>query len=207
MHRDFRVFLIDDDPQILQALCRLLQIEGYRTEAFSSPRRFLDEHDPTIPGCAVFDFAMPECDGLALQQELAKRAPVRPIIFLTGHGTIPVSVRAIQAGAIDFLLKPVERDALLDAIKRAVHKDEAARYERAEQDDIVMRLETLTPREREVLIHVVAGRMNKQIAADLGTVEKTIKVHRSRMMLKMGVHTVADLVRLTQKIGLQPLSS
>jgi FixJ family two-component response regulator len=207
MHTDFEVFLVDDDPGVLKALSRLLQTAGYRTRAFSSPQRFLDEHDPAVPGCAVLDFAMPECDGLALQQQLAHRAIDRPIIFLTGHGNVPASVQAMQAGAIDFLLKPVKRHDLLRAVERAAHKDEVIRKQHAEQGNIAARLGMLTAREREVLTHVIAGRLNKQIAADLGTVEKTIKVHRSRMMVKMGVRTVAELVRLTEKVGLQPAST
>ncbi|HUL89427.1 MAG TPA: response regulator [Pseudolabrys sp.] len=201
---DFAVYLIDDDPGVLKALGRLLQTAGYKTKAFSSSEAFLDEHDPSVPGCAVLDLAMPGLDGLELQQTLAHQAADRPIIFLTAHGNVPKSVRAMRAGAVDFLLKPVKRDDLLQAVKRAANQDRLTRRAYAERKTIHALLEKLTPREREVLTHVIAGRLNKQIAADLGTVEKTIKVHRSRMMAKMGVRTVAELVRLTEKVSLQP---
>lgn len=201
---DFSVFLIDDDPGVLKALTRLLQTAGYKTKAFSSSEAFLDEHDPSVPGCAVLDLTMPGLDGLEVQQKLAGKATRRPIVFLTGHGNVPVSVRAMKAGAVDFLLKPVNRDDLLEAVERAVALDKVTRRVDAERRAIYALLEKLTPREREVLTHVIAGRLNKQIAADLGTVEKTIKVHRSRMMAKMGVRTVAALVQLTQKVPLQP---
>jgi FixJ family two-component response regulator len=201
---EFSVFLIDDDPGVLKALTRLLQTAGYKTKAFSSSEAFLDEHDPSVPGCAVLDLTMPGLDGLEVQQKLAGRATRRQIVFLTGHGNVPVSVRAMKAGAVDFLLKPVNRDDLLEAVERAAALDKVTRRVDAERRAIYALLEKLTPREREVLTHVIAGRLNKQIAADLGTVEKTIKVHRSRMMAKMGVRTVAALVRLTQKVPLQP---
>jgi FixJ family two-component response regulator len=201
---DFAVFLIDDDPSVLKALTRLLQTAGYKTKAFSSSEAFLEEHDPSVPGCAVLDLTMPGLDGLELQQKLASKATGRPIVFLTGHGSVPVSVRAMRAGAVDFLLKPVKQVDLLDAVERAAALDKVTRRADAERRAIDALVEKLTPREREVLSHVIAGRLNKQIAADLGTVEKTIKVHRSRMMAKMGVRTVAALVRLTQKVSFPP---
>jgi len=201
---DFAVFLIDDDPSVLKALTRLLQTAGYKTKTFSSSEAFLDEHDPSVPGCAVLDLTMPGLDGLELQQKLANKATRRPIVFLTGHGSVPVSVRAMKAGAVDFLLKPVKRVDLLEAVGRAAALDKVARWADEERRSVYAVLEKLTAREREVLTHVIAGRLNKQIAADLGTVEKTIKVHRSRMMAKMGVRTVAALVRLTQKVSLEP---
>ena len=202
--KDFAVFLIDDDRGVLKALSRLLQAAGYTTKAFSSPKAFLDEHDPNVPGCAVLDLAMPGLNGLELQQKLARQTIDRPVIFLTGHGSIPISVSAMKAGAVDFLLKPVKSDDLLHAVRRAADQDKSARRADTERKTIHALLEKLTPREHEVLTHVIAGRLNKQIAADLGTVEKTIKVHRSRMMAKMGVRTVAELVRLTEKVSLQP---
>jgi FixJ family two-component response regulator len=206
MDSDFQVYLVDDDPRVLKALTRVLHTAGYKTKAFSSPDAFLDEHDPSVPGCAVFDFAMPECDGLMLQEKLASQAADRPIIFLSGQGSIPVSVRAMQAGAVDFLLKPVQSEELLQAVARAAECNEAKRKAKDSQKEILARLETLTRREREVLTHVIAGQLNKQIAADLGTVEKTIKVHRSRMMAKLGVRTVVELVRLTEAVGIKPAS-
>jgi FixJ family two-component response regulator len=169
-----------------------------------SPQEFLVCHDGTLPGCAVFDVSMPDLDGLALQEALSSLGAQRPVIFITGKGDVPTSVRAMKAGAIDFLTKPVSDKDLLSAIVRAVERDTEDRRNLAELASIEAKLATLTPREREVLAHVVAGRLNKQIAGDLGTVEKTIKVHRGRMMEKMGVRTVADLVRMAEKAGVPP---
>jgi FixJ family two-component response regulator len=198
----FTVFLVDDDAGVLKALSRLLRAKGYDVRAYTSPQEFLANHDPAIAGCAVLDVAMPGLDGLALQQALAGGTPCRPVIFITGRGDIPMSVRAMKAGAIDFLTKPVSDTDLIVAIARAEANDAQSRRDHAELVAILARIATLTPREREVLGHVVAGRLNKQIAGDLGTVEKTIKVHRGRMMEKLGVHTVADLVRLAEKAGI-----
>jgi FixJ family two-component response regulator len=183
-------------------LSRLLRARGYEVEAFTSPQAFLAGHDASIPGCAVFDISMPGLDGLELQQVLTAGGSLRPVIFLTGKGDIPTSVRAMKAGAIDFLTKPVNGDELLAAIARAENKDATTRRDSAELDQINARFAILTPREREVMTHVIAGRLNKQIAGDLGTVEKTIKVHRGRVMEKMGVRSVADLVRLAEKAGI-----
>jgi FixJ family two-component response regulator len=199
---DFTVFVVDDDPAVLRGLGRLLAAAGYRTRTFGSPEEFLARHDPAEPGCAVFDVAMPEVDGLALQQQLFASGVERPIVFVTGKGDIPTSVRAMRAGAVDFLTKPVSGDALLAAIERARQIDAQARQARSETASIEARLATLTPREREVLQHVVAGRLNKQIAGELGTGEKTIKVHRSRMMGKLGVRNVQDLVRMAERVGI-----
>jgi FixJ family two-component response regulator len=197
----FTIFIVDDDASVLKALSRLLRARGYDVRAHASPFEFLANHDPTIPGCALLDVSMPGLDGLGLQEALASADTQRPIIFLTGKGSIPMSVRAMRAGAIDFLTKPVSDKALLDAIARAEEQDKRSRQVHAELMSIHAKVAALTPREREVFSHVVAGRLNKQIAADLGTVEKTIKVHRSRMMEKLGVRTVADLVRLAEKVG------
>jgi FixJ family two-component response regulator len=198
----FTVFLVDDDAGVLTALSRLLRARGYDARSYLSPQEFLAHHDPTVPGCAVLDVSMPGLDGLELQQALTAAGSFRPVIFLTGRGDIPTSVRAMQAGAIDFLTKPVSDEHLLGAIARAEERDTTSRQTRAELASIEAKIATLTPREREVLRHVVAGRLNKQIAGDLGTVEKTIKVHRGRMMEKLGVRTVADLVRLAEKAGI-----
>ena len=197
----FTVFLVDDDAGVLKALSRVLRARGYEVRPYASPQAFLADHDPAAPGCAVLDVAMPGLDGLALQQALTAEETHRPVIFITGRGDIPTSVRAMKAGAIDFLTKPVSDTALVEAIARARAQDAKAREARFELDAITAKLARLTPREREVLSHVVAGKLNKQIAGDLGTVEKTIKVHRSRMMEKLGVRTVADLVRLAEKAG------
>ena len=198
----FTVFIVDDDGRVLKALSRLLQAKGYHTRPFASAAEFLTQHDPDAPGCAVLDVAMPGLDGLQLQHVLATGGTQRPIIFLTGKGDVPTSVRAMKAGAIDFLTKPVKDKVLLEAIDRAQEIDQRARQLRVELTAIQAKVATLTPREREVLSHVVAGRLNKQIAGALGTVEKTIKVHRGRIMEKLGVRTVADLVRLAEKAGI-----
>ena len=200
------VFLVDDDPGVLKALSRLLHTKGYDVRAYTSPQEFLAQHDATVCGCAVLDVAMPGLDGLALQQALTSGDAPRPVIFITGKGDIPTSVRAMKAGAIDFLLKPVSDQDLLAPIARAQEQDTKSRQIRAELASIQAKLTTLTPREREVLTHVVAGRLNKQIAGEIGTVEKTVKVHRSRMMEKLGVRTVADLVRLAEKAGISRVS-
>lgn len=204
MATDFSVFLIDDDPSVLKALTRFLSAKGYRTQSFTSSKEFVDTHDPSVPGCAVLDLAMPGLDGLAVQKALAQQGPGRQVIFLSGCGHIPDTVRAMEAGAVDFLEKPVNGENLLSAVTRAEARDCEARHVLDERKAIIDRVNQLTPRELEVLRHVIAGRLNKQIAGDLGTVEKTIKVHRSRMMTKMRVRTVAELVRLTEKINLSP---
>jgi FixJ family two-component response regulator len=199
----FTVFLVDDDAGVVKALSRLLRAKGYDVRPFASAEEFLEGHDSAVAGCAVFDVAMPGLDGLALQQIFTARGNRRPVIFLTGKGDIPKSVRAMKAGAIDFLTKPVNDRTLLDAIARAEGVDAKTRQTSAEVAAIEAKIATLTPREREVLTHVIAGRLNKQIAGDLGTVEKTIKVHRGRMMEKLGVHTIVDLVRLAEKAGIK----
>jgi len=199
----FTVFLVDDDADVLKALARLLRASGFDSREFASPMDFLRGHDASVPGCAVFDVAMPDLDGLALQRTLATKGVERPVIFLTGRGDIPTSVRAMKAGAVDFLTKPVDADALLAAIAHAREREVREREARAQMEAFVAKLARLTPREREVLGHVVAGRLNKQIAYDLGTVEKTIKVHRSRMMVKMGVRSLAELVRMAERGGVQ----
>ncbi|MGA8494456.1 MAG: response regulator [Xanthobacteraceae bacterium] len=198
----FTVFLVDDDAGVVKALSRLLRAKGYDVRPFASAEEFLEGHDAAIAGCAVFDVAMPGLDGLALQQVFTAGGKQRPVIFLTGKGDIQKSVRAMKAGAVDFLTKPVRDKDLLDAIARAEQEDARTRQTSAEVAAIEAKIATLTPREREVLTHVIAGRLNKQIAGDLGTVEKTIKVHRGRMMEKLGVHTVVDLVRLAEKAGI-----
>jgi FixJ family two-component response regulator len=198
----FTVHLVDDDPSVLRALSRFLNSRGYDVRPFASAQEFLDRHDPSVPGCAILDLSMPGFDGLKLQQTLAADGVQLPIIFLTGTGDIPSSVRAIQAGALDFLTKPARKEDLLKAISRAEASDAHARRARSELAALQARITSLTPREREVLSHVVAGQLNKQIAGDLGTTEKTIKFHRSRMMQKLGIRSVADLVRLAEKAGI-----
>jgi FixJ family two-component response regulator len=196
------VFLVDDDSAVLTSLARLIRSAGLNAQAFGSPQEFLDRHDPHAPGCLVLDFSMPGLNGLELQAALAAKGCVIPIIFLTGHGDVPTSVQAMKRGALDFLTKPVHDDALLQAIHAAIDKDRIARLASAELADIQARIDSLTPREHEVMLHVIAGQLNKQTAADLGTVEKTVKVHRARVMEKMRVNSLAELVRLAQRAGL-----
>ncbi len=196
------VFIVDDDPAVLKSLSRLLRAARLNLETFTTPQEFLERYDPRASGCLVLDVAMPGSSGLELQAALAAKGSAIPIIFLTGRGDIPTSVEAMKRGALDFLTKPVNADELLEAIRLAIEKDRIARQARAESDDILERLATLTPREREVLTHVVSGQLNKQIAGDLGIVEKTIKVHRARVMEKMKVHSVAELVRLAERAGI-----
>jgi FixJ family two-component response regulator len=199
----FTVYLVDDDPGVLKALSRLLRARGYEVKPYFSPQLFLEEHDVAIPGCAILDVSMPGLDGLELQRALtAAGSSHRPVVFVTGKGDIPTSVRAMKAGAIDFLTKPVKDKDLFEAVSRAEALDAESRRLHSELESMQAKVRTLTPREREVLTHVVAGRLNKQIAGDLGTAEKTIKVHRSRMMEKLGVRMVADLVRMAEKLNL-----
>jgi FixJ family two-component response regulator len=198
----FIVYLVDDDAGVLKALSRLLRAKGYDVRPYSSPQVFLEEHDVAVPGCAVLDVSMPGLDGLELQGALTLTNGFhRPVVFVTGKGDIPTSVRAMKAGAIDFLTKPVKDVDLFEAVSRAEARDAEMRRLQSELESMQAKVATLTPREREVLTHVVAGRLNKQIAGDLGTVEKTIKVHRSRMMEKLGIRTVADLVRMAEKLS------
>lgn len=200
----FVIFLVDDDPGVLKALSRMLDTNGYEVRAFSTSAEFLSQHDPSIPGCAIFDLSMPGLDGIQLQATLKAGGVERPVIFITGVGDIPVSVQAMKAGAVDFLTKPVKSRQLLAAVALAADKELQAFQCRNELAAVNDRISKLTPREREVLTHVIAGRLIKQIAADLGTVEKTIKLHRGRMMRKMGVRSVADLVRIAQRGGIHP---
>lgn len=198
----FTTFLVDDDPGVLKSLSRLIRTAGYESRGYLSPRDFLRDHDPSVPGCAILDLTMPDIDGLELQQKLSEDSIQRPIIFLTGNADVPASVRAMKAGAVDFLTKPVKREDLLTAIARAEERDTRVRQNRSEVQTIEDKLGRLTPREREVLAHVIDGKLNKQIAAALGTVEKTVKVHRGRMMAKLGIRSVAELVRLAGRAGI-----
>lgn len=198
------VFVVDDEEGMRRALMRLFQAEGLAVRSFATADELLAALEGEGPGCVLLDVAMPGLDGLQLQQRLAERGTRLPIVFLTGHGDIPMSVQAIKAGAVDFLTKPVRRDDLLRAVRAAL--DQAAAQQAATQADADLRsrLAQLTPREREVLEHVIAGKLNKVIAADLGTSEQTIKVHRGRVMEKMGVASVAELVRAAQRLGIRP---
>ncbi|GGO32881.1 DNA-binding response regulator [Gemmobacter aquaticus] len=190
------VYLVDDDPAVMRALSRLLGAEGFEVACFADATSFLAAHDPGRSGCAVIDLGLPDLDGLELQERLAEADGCRQILFLTGQGTIPASVRAMRAGAVDFLTKPVEPVALIRSIHAAIERDGTLRLRKAAVDADRARLASLTPRETEVMEQVAAGRLNKQIADRLGAAEKTIKVHRGRVMHKLGVRSVADLVRL-----------
>jgi FixJ family two-component response regulator len=199
------VFVVDDDPSVRRGVERLLRSAGHAVESFACARDFLERYDCDAAGCVILDLAMPGYDGLQMQQALADRGSALPIIFLTGHGDIPSSVQAMKRGAVDFLTKPVNGDDLLAAVRNAIERCEALYRARDEIADIRSRFATLTPREREVLAHVLAGKLNKQIAAELGTIEHTIKVHRARVMQKMQARTLAALVRLAQRAAIEPV--
>lgn len=190
------VFVVDDDADVCRALQRVLRAGAYETRTYVSPTEFLMSHDLSLAGCVVLDLVMPEMDGLEVQACLAAGGCQRPVIFMSGHGSIATSVAAMRAGAVTFLTKPVGRGELFAAVDEGLRIDAVRRSRYMLQREIAERLATLTPRERQVLAHVVVGRLNKQIAAELGTVEKTIKVHRARVMQKMGVRTLAQLVRV-----------
>ena len=204
MNPEPTVFLVDDEASVLKALARLLRSAALNTEAFRSPEEFLQHYDTHAPGCLVLDVAMPGLNGLDLQRALADKGSELPIIFLTARGDIPMSVQAMKQGAVDFLTKPANDEDLLAAIRAAIDKDRASRQAGAERSRIRQQLAMLTPREREVLHHIIAGKLNKQVAADLGIVEKTIKVHRARVMKKMNVRSLAELVRVAEHAGIRP---
>ncbi len=197
------VFVVDDDEAVRKALARLLKSTGYAVRDFASAETFLScwTEDPA-PGCLLLDISMPGLDGLQLQQHLNGSDYTLPIVFITGHGDIPSTVQALKAGAVDFLPKPVNEASLLKAVDEALGRDHRQRSERTERDRLARRFQTLTPREREVMALVVGGLANKQIAAVLGASEKTIKIHRGRVMEKMQMHSVADLVRAAQKLDI-----
>lgn len=195
------VYLLDDEPEMAKALTRLLRVRRFAVHSFTSVRAFLQAFRPEEIACLVLDVAMPELDGLELQRRLTHKGILIPIIFLTGHGDIPMSVRAIKAGAADFLTKPVDAAVLVPAVRAALRLAENHHKTVAETRALANRLATLTPREREVLEHVVAGKLNKQIAAELGTGEQNIKLHRGHVMRKMGVESVAELVRAAARLG------
>jgi FixJ family two-component response regulator len=193
------VHVVDDDPSICKALTRLLVSADHEVSSFTSAESFLAQPMPTDPGCIILDIAMPGSNGLALQQQLLERGNTLPVIFLTGQADVAMCAQAMKHGAVDFLTKPVDGAALFDAVANALIRDAAWRVLRDRRNEVEGRLGTLTRREREVLQHVIAGRLNKQIAADLGAAEKTIKVHRARGMEKMRVRSVAELVRLIER--------
>jgi FixJ family two-component response regulator len=199
------VFVIDDDASVRKSLSRLLRSAGYTTETFASAEEFLGREHFNGIGCLLLDVQMPGLSGMDLQEELNKADYHMPIIFITGHGDIPMSVKAMKRGAVDFLPKPFDDVELLGVVKKAIEKDREAKAERTEVHDLRRRIDTLTPREYEIFRYVITGMLNKQIALKLDIAEKTVKVHRGRIMEKLRVDSVADLVRMAEKAGINPL--
>jgi FixJ family two-component response regulator len=199
---DAVVYVVDDDDSVCRALARLLRSVGLAAETFPSAGAFFEHPPPDRPACLILDIRLPGPSGLDLQEALSQAGRDLPIVFITGHGDVPSSVRAMKGGAIDFLQKPFNDQELLDCIQRALARSRQQRIQRAEHAEVQGRLDMLTAREREVLLQVVTGKLNKQIAGELGIAEKTIKVHRGRVMQKMRANSVADLVRMVEKVGL-----
>ena len=198
------VFIIDDDTSSRRGFMRLVRAAGLRAESYASAGAFLDAGRCEDPGCIVLDVQMPEMTGPDLQEKLGQIENCMPIIFLSGHGDVPTVAQAMKQGAVDFLTKPVDRDDLLKAIWESLEQDARNRAHRAETDALLQQVTALTAREREVMTYVITGALNKQIAADLGISEETVKVHRGRVMHKLGVVSVAELVRICEKAGIAP---
>jgi len=195
------VFVVDDDASVRDAVQRLIASVGLRVQTFGSTREFLTSKRPEAPACLVLDVRLPDSSGLELQRDLAQANVHIPIIFITGHADVPMTVRAMKAGAVEFLTKPFRGQELLDAIQQAIAKDRAAWNERAQMSELRGRYESLTPREKEVLKLVTSGLLNKQIGAELGTSELTIKTHRGHVMEKMGAESLADLVKMSERLN------
>jgi FixJ family two-component response regulator len=196
------VYIVDDDPGVLRAFARMLQVDGWAVATFDSAAAFLAYERRAPAACLVLDVSMPQIDGPALQARLAELDRDLPIVFVTGRGDIPTSVRAMKSGAVDFLTKPVDTKALVAAVREALAKNSRVRRAKADTANLQARHARLTPREREVLAALVAGRLNKQIAADLGIVEQTVKFHRARIMERMEARTVAELMHIAAQLGI-----
>jgi RNA polymerase sigma factor (sigma-70 family) len=201
------VFVVDDDPSVRSAIKRLIVCVGLQVELFGSPQEFLASKIPNVPSCLVLDVRLPGISGLALQRQLVEANVQIPIIFITAHSDVPMTVRAMKAGAVEFLPKPFHDRDLLDAIQLALEKDRGRRQQEAELTALRERFESLSPREREVVAMVVSGMLNKQIAAQIGTAENTVKIHRSRAMEKMQANSLADLVKMFQRLQVSPSKS
>jgi FixJ family two-component response regulator len=202
MDAEAPVFVVDDDAPMRESLKNLLRSVGLRVEAFASAQEFLRSPRPDVPGCLVLDVRLPGLSGLDLQKQMAQGDRDMPIIFITGHGDIPMTVQAMKAGAVEFLTKPFRDQELLDAVQHALACDRQAREQRAQSDALRRRYSALTPREREVMALVVAGLLNKQIAGQLGTSEAAVKVHRQHVMAKMAAGSLATLVRMADRLGI-----
>jgi len=198
------VFIIDDDPSALRGLARLVRAAGFKVETFTSAGDFLAFGKLNGPGCIVLDVRMPEMSGPELQEELDKAEYSMPIVFLSAHADVETTVETMKKGAVDFLTKPVDRDDLLEAIRVSLAKDAENRAQKAELSSIKELINSLTPREYEVMTYVITGMLNKQIAIELGISEETVKIHRGRIMQKLGITSVAELVRLCEKAGIPP---
>jgi FixJ family two-component response regulator len=200
--KDGLVFVVDDDAAMRRSLENLISSVGLGVEAFPSAQQFLLSKRPDVPGCLVLDVRLPGLSGLDLQKRMVEAAMDIPIIFITGHGDIPMTVRAMKAGAVEFLTKPFRDQDLLDAIQQALERDRKTHEQRAEIAELRRRIDSLTPRERDVLNLVVTGLLNKQIAGELGTSETTVKIHRHQVMEKMGANSLAELVRMSHRLGI-----
>jgi FixJ family two-component response regulator len=199
---DAIVYVVDDDSSVCRAIARLIRSVGLAAQTFPSAKAFLEHALPDRPACLVLDLRLPGPSGLDLQEALSEAGRDVPIVFITGHGDVPTSVRAMKGGAVDFLQKPFNDQELLSCVQLGLTRSREQRTERTERAQLQTRIDALTPRERQVLLHVVTGKLNKQIAGELGIAEKTIKVHRGRVMQKMQAASVADLVRMVEKLGL-----